>query len=455
MINRMRFFLCLPLIGFLFAAPLPATAGTITFGGSTLATQLYLPPDGRALFWYYSPQFNANMYAYQSLAGGSMTGSNILGFASLAGVDPSTVNFTFGALPLQSLTSAANNTVTEYYAGGHWTLNAGGVVVTGINLTMSVVTDTTTDRATGFGRASVVGPTNSPLYQEIMEQTRGSGLLSFTIKRFNPVGSTDPQVFLTEGTLATIPSTAGTLGFNAICKASNMGRPWYMSTRYGQLYCYERLSEGRGTISSAEGFSSLAALPPGTATFTFDSMPLISNTHTPNNTVTEFYRGANFTLTGPGLNVAGTNFMMSAVTDKATDRAIAYGQVTLSGPTNDLFYQEVKTLTRGSCIVTFTVYDFSPVGFSDPNWFLTIGAYNVPLCNPRLTLLPRLGAGTPLRIQTEGGNVPFPNLSVEVSTNLTVWTTLITNLNASFDPVISDPSFTNSLVRFYRTVARP
>ncbi len=142
---------------------------------------------------------------------------------------------------------------------------------------------------------------------------------------------------------------------------SNLGRFWYHSNTYGDLYAWEEVTGGSSTNTAISGFSSLAAINPGDLTLSFSSMPLISITNNPDNTVTELYAGATFTLTGPGLSASGSVVQLSIITNKSSDTAIGVGQVTLSGAPGDPFFQDVTSLTGGSNLLSFHFDSYDPV----------------------------------------------------------------------------------------------
>lgn len=434
-------------------------AQVLLYSGTNYGTHGFFPPDSRAWPWYFSTNRNTQLYAYQAATNGLLVINTSLGFQSLAGIAPGVLRFAYDGMPLRSIThNEADGTVTEFYSGANVTIAGGGINVTGQDMELSVVTVRSNDMATASGHVRLTGPASDPFYQEIMSLTQGSGLLSFTANKFNPIGITDPQPFFTEGTFAAIPTVGGTLKFSGLLTAYSIPfqTPWYYSPKFGQLWCYENLTNGHGTISSIEGFNSLTSIMPGQLRFTFDGMPMVSVTHEANNKVVEFYKGASFNLGGGGINVTGTNFQISIITDKTTDRAVGFGQATLLGPTNDLFFQEVSALTQGRCIITVQVYDFNPIGSGNINLFQVIGAFTVPIAHPSFSPARSMHlTNGNFRLQLSGTNVPVPHVMVQACSSLGSWSTLATNLYLGEDGSFTDTNAVNLPRRFYRLLVNP
>lgn len=435
-------------------------AQVLLFSGTNFGTHAFLPPDPRNWPWYYSTNLNTQLYAYQTVTNGEMFISTNIGFQSLTGIASGVLKFAYDGMPLRFITNNdVDGTVTEFYSGANVTITGGGINVVGQDMEMSVVTVKSNDMATATGHARLTGPENDPFYQEVKRLSHGSGILSFTAIKFNPIGTNDPQPFYTVGTFAVMPSFGGILKFSGFTTAWSPAYriPWYYSTRYGsQLYCYENMTNGHGTVSSIIGFNSLTNVSPGQLRYTFDHMPMLSVNHVAGNKVIEFYQGANFSLSGGGIGVTGTNFQMSVITDKATDRAVGFGQMTLSGPTNDAFYQEVSALTQGRCIVTIQVYDFNPIGFSLTNLFQVMGAFTVPLIQPTFTcgqnlMLP--GGG--FRLQLASTNTPVPHVTIQTCGTLGNWSTLATNIYLGEDGSFTDTNSVSLSNRFYRVIVNP
>lgn len=176
---------------------------------SSLVLSIILCTTAQAAFIDYNGQVKASDLTTNSWVSGtnmwgsidssSGTGSNSEGLNSLNGLDISQFSFNFGDLELTNHLSPGQNTlgweyysegdtsvekVRFYYAGVEWASGSLNFLQTDVDNSM----DTT---ATGFGTLNLNSATIDGLvfFNEIMLLTDGSGLMSFDINNFDPLGS--------------------------------------------------------------------------------------------------------------------------------------------------------------------------------------------------------------------------------------------------------------------------
>lgn len=133
------------------------------------------------------------------------------------------------------------------------------------------------------------------------------------------------------------------------------------------ILAYNNLDQGMATATSINGFNSLN-IEPAELSNNFLNFELADVVYGPGS-ATEIYadldNDGSFAFLSNGTAIASaTDFVSNVTTTWLSTPPFAHvsgqGQVTLTGPTNSAFYQEVLELTDGTGILHYTIDEFIP-----------------------------------------------------------------------------------------------
>lgn len=175
-----------------------------------------------------------------------------------------------------------------------------------------------------------------------------------------------PTMLVMSAILFTSAAQAAYINYDGRLKADTTTQiPWVTgSTMWGAV----EDGGGRGTFSS--GFSSLNGLDMSLFSFTFGDLELTNYlSPTASEAGFEYYSEADnsvdemhFYYDGDLWAKAALNFLQVDVDNKNDNFATGFGTANLTSPgVSNAFFNEVMALTAGSGLLTFNVYDFTPV----------------------------------------------------------------------------------------------